>query len=69
MARVASIAMQELRARNGRSAMVIEAVYLRTRGKRLNEVADGLGLTLAGLNARRKRAEDEFYGFVAARLD
>lgn len=68
MARRASLAMQELRERDGRSAQVIEAVYLRARSAKMADVAAGMGMTTPALSARRRRAESAFYGIVLSRM-
>ena len=69
VAHLASIAMQELRERDGRSVIILEAVYLRSGKAKLADVATRLGLTLPALTARRRRAEMAFYALVRIRPD
>jgi len=67
MARQASVAMRELRERDGKSAQVIEAIYLRARSAKIADVAARMGMTIPALSARRKRAESAFCGIVLSR--
>lgn len=66
-ARMASLAMQELRELDGRSALVIEAIYLRSGKNRAVLAARSLGITVSVLKSRQKRAETVFYGLVLSR--
>lgn len=68
IARQASITLRELRELDGRSAGIIEAVYLRRNSTSMAAVAEQLGITTAGLNTRRKRAELAFYSLLRSRI-
>lgn len=65
VAHEASVAMRELRELDGRSAGIIETVYLRRAT--LTATANAAGMTAAGLNARRRRAEAVFFGIYRGR--
>lgn len=67
VARNASLAMRELREMDGRAVAIIEAVYLRRKGQTMTQAADGIGMTLSGLNAKRRRAEAVFFGIYRSR--
>lgn len=67
VARLASFTMQEVREMDGKSATILEAVYLRRNGATMTMVAESLGITPAGLNSRRRRAEQVFFGVLRTR--
>jgi hypothetical protein len=67
IANLASNTMREVRELDGKAATILEAVYLRRHGATMAIVAEGLGITPAGLNSRRRRAEGVFYGVLITR--